>query len=466
MHRVRLALGCLLASFTGGALVAHLAQADKRDDSPHAAIEQLAKVLVQIENRYVDPVDRAKLLQGAIKGMVAELDPHSEYFPPKEFAEFNSETEGKFGGVGIEFQGGGEWLTVIAPIEGSPAEAAGIHPGDQVIAIDGKEARPLEKAARAIRGDPGTKIELTIRRPSENGKLYRVPLVRAEIHLPSVDWALLPGGVAWLRVRAFQDKSHDELVDAIGKVRAKAGGKLAGVVLDLRRDPGGLVDQAVDIADEFMDKGVVFSMRGQGGKLLEETKATSGGALVGLPTAVLVDEGSASAAELVAGALQDGIHAVVVGMPTFGKGIVQTVIELPGGAGLKLTTARYYTPNGHSIQAQGVEPDVKVESTRVVDAPAVPFPKEKDYENAIAAEGPLKGDAGSPIPLLAPAASATTVTVAAPNGGTTTITTNANGANGDAGVPPAGFPGKKPDLEHDFQLRMAHQIVTGVLGKK
>src|SRR5438067_2544429 len=168
--------------------------------------------------------------------MVAELDPHSEYFPPKEFEDFTGETEGKFGGVGIEFDPGGEWLTVTAPIEGSPAEKAGIKPGDQILAIDGKEAKPLDKASHAIRGDPGTKVELTIRRPSEGGKLYRVPLVRAEIHVPSVDWAALPAGIAWLRIRAFQEKTHDELVDAIGKAKAKLGGKIVGVVLDLRRD--------------------------------------------------------------------------------------------------------------------------------------------------------------------------------------------------------------------------------------
>jgi carboxyl-terminal processing protease len=450
------------AAFAGGALVSEVARGDKRDDSPHAAIEQLAKVLVQIENRYVDPVDRAKLLQGAIKGMVAELDPHSEYFPPKEFVEFTGETEGKFGGVGIEFDATGEYLTVLNPIEGGPAEAAGVKPGDEVVAIDGKDAKGIgfDKSVRLIRGDPGTKIELTIRRPSEGGKLYKVPLIRKEIHVPSVDWDALPGGVAYLRIRAFQEKTHAELVDAIGKAKAKLGGKILGVVLDMRRNPGGLVDQAVDVADEMMDKGVIFSTRGQGGKTIEETKATSGGALVTVPVVVLVDEGSASAAELVAGALQDSKRATIVGMQTYGKGSVQTIIELPGGAGLKLTTARYYTPSGRSIQAQGIEPDVKVEPTRVVTPIGVPFPKEKDFANALPAEGEIKGDAGANIPVL-PAPSSSTTT-------TTTIITTTTNAGADAGAPvqPFLFPGRKPDLDKDFQLRMAHQIVTGVLAKK
>lgn len=468
MRRLPIFLGSIAASFVGGLLVGSIAQADKRDDSPHAAIEQFAKVLVHIENRYVDPVDRTKLVEGAIKGMVQELDPHSEYFPPKDFAEFTSETEGKFGGVGIEFDAAGEWLTVIAPIEGSPADKAGIKPGDQIVAVDGKEAKPLDKAGRAIRGDAGTKVELTIRRPSEGGKLYRVPLVRAEIHVPSVDWAPLPKGIAWLRVRAFQEKTHDELVDAIGKVKAKLGGKMSGVVLDLRRDGGGLVDQAVEVADEFMDKGVIFSMRGQGGKLIEETKATAGGALVGVPVACVVDEGTASAAELVAGALHDALKAVVVGETTYGKGSVQTIFSLPGGAGLKLTTARYYTPSGRSIQAQGIEPDVRVESSRVLEGPTFSIMKEKDLENALPAEGPNAGaDAGSSIPIL-PAASAS-----ASSSANATNATNANAAppttttkKSDAASSGPPLPGKPPDLEHDFQLRMAHEIVAGVLAKK
>ncbi len=415
----------------------------KSGQSPHAAIEQLAKVLVQVENRYVDPVDRDRLLLGAIKGMVAELDPHSEYFPPKEYGEFTSETTGKFGGVGIEVDGRHEYLTVITPIEGGPAEAAGVKPGDEIMMIDALDAKglSLEKSVRLMRGEPGTKVVLTIRRPNEGNKIYKFPLTRAEIRVPSVSFEALPGGVAWLRIKQFQEKTHDELVDAIGKVKGKLGGKIQGVVLDMRRNPGGLVNQAVEVADEFLDKGVIFSMRGQNGKTLEESRATPGGALVNVPVVVIVDEASASAAELVAGALQDSKRAVVVGVQSFGKGSVQSIFELPGGAGLKLTTARYYTPSGRSIQAQGIEPDVVVEVSRVVD-PKTPMQKEKDLANALPAETG-KGDAG--------------VADAAP------VTTDAGAA--DSGVP-APFPGRKPDLEKDFQLRMAHQIVTGVLMKK
>jgi carboxyl-terminal processing protease len=378
--------------------------------------------------------------------MVAELDPHSEYFPPKDYGEFTSETTGKFGGVGIEVDARGEWLTVIAPIEGGPAEAAGIKPGDEIVQIEGADAKglSLEKSVRMMRGEAGTKVEITIRRPSEGGKLYRVPLVRAEIRVPSVAWDVLPDGVVYLRIKQFQEKTHEELVDAIGKAKGKIGGKILGVVLDMRRNPGGLVNQAVDVADEFLESGLIFSMRGQG-KTLEETKASMGGALTSQPMAVLVDESSASAAELVAGALQDHHRAVIVGVQTFGKGSVQSIIELPGGAGLKLTTARYYTPSGRSIQAQGITPDVVVEATRVIAPPAGTIVKEKDLEHALAAEGGKGADAG--VPLLGKDAGADAAT--------------------DGGPEQAPLvPGKKPDIEKDFPLRMAHQIVTGILMKK
>jgi len=445
MQKHALVVAGLVSAFAAGHFLSvPSSEAAKNNESPHAAIEQLARVLVQVENRYVDPVDRDRLLLGAIKGMVAELDPHSEYFPPKEYGEFTSETTGKFGGVGIEVDGRGEFLTVISPIEGGPAEAAGVKPGDEIVQIDGQDAKgiSLEKSVRMMRGEPGTKVVLTIRRPSENNKIYKFPLTRAEIRVPSVNWEALPNGVAWLRIKQFQEKTHDELVDAIGKVKGKLGGKITGVVLDMRRNPGGLVNQAVAVADEFMDNGVIFSMRGQNGKTLEEQRASSGGALVNLPVAVLVDEASASAAELVAGALQDSKKGVVVGVQTFGKGSVQSIFELPGGAGLKLTTARYYTPSGRSIQAQGIEPDIVVEASRVVD-PKPNIQKEKDLPNALVAETGQK-DAGPPSD-------------AAP-------VTNGD-AGADSGMPPA-FPGKKPDLEKDFQLRMAHQIVTGILLKK
>ncbi len=407
-----------------------LAHADKANEPPHATMEHLAKVLVQVENRYVDPVDRDRLLAGAIKGLVSELDPHSEFYTPKEYADFLAETNGTFGGVGLEVDGRGEYLTIIAPIEGGPAEKAGLKPGDEIVAIDGDDAKGIsvEKSVRRMRGKPGTKVELTIRRPSD-GKVYKVPLVRAEIHVPSVRGHVLPGNIVYLRLVQFQETTHAELLETVTKLKAKIGGKIAGVVLDLRRNPGGLVKQAVLVADEFLDKGVIFSMKGQGGKTLEEAKASAGGALVEPKLAVLVDDGSASAAELLAGALQDHKRATIVGTTTYGKGSVQSLIELPGGGGLKLTTARYYTPNGRAIQAQGVEPDLVVEATRALDDKPLPFLKEKDLPNA------LPPEAGKPLPNAA---------------GTLDAKPKV--------TPPA--VAHEPNLEKDFPLRMAHQVVS------
>ncbi|MBK7395302.1 MAG: S41 family peptidase [Myxococcales bacterium] len=316
------------------------------------------------------------------------------------------------------------------PHRGGPAEKAGLKPGDEIVAIDGDDAKGIsvEKSVRRMRGKPGTKVELTIRRPSD-GKVYKVPLVRAEIHVPSVRGHVLPGNIVYLRLVQFQETTHAELLETVTKLKAKIGGKIAGVVLDLRRNPGGLVKQAVLVADEFLDKGVIFSMKGQGGKTLEEAKASAGGALVEPKLAVLVDDGSASAAELLAGALQDHKRATIVGTTTYGKGSVQSLIELPGGGGLKLTTARYYTPNGRAIQAQGVEPDLVVEATRALDDKPLPFLKEKDLPNA------LPPEAGKPLPNAAG-----------------TLDTKPKV------TPPA--VAHEPNLEKDFPLRMAHQVVS------
>ncbi len=460
MGRVRrfvVPLALVGTSFVAGMFVGppREARGEKRDETPHAVLEQLARVLVQIENRYVDPVERQRLLEGAIKGMVAELDPHSEYFPPKDYTEFNDETAGKFGGVGIEFDASGEFLRVVQPIEGGPAEEAGIKIGDEVVAVDGKDAKNigLEKSLRIIRGEPGTKIELTIRRPSEGGKLYRVPLTRREIHVNSVDWDALPGGIGWIRIRAFQEKTHGELVDAIVKLKAKAG-KLTGVVLDMRRDPGGLVDQAVEVADELLESGIIFSTRGQNGTIVEVTKATPGGALTDVPMVLLVDEGTASAAELVAGALQDNKRALVVGLTTFGKGIVQTLIELGGGAGMKLTTARYYSPSGRSIQWQGIVPDVPTDPARPIGY-GIPF-KERDYPNAIPPDGPIKASTGPKLPTLASASASAS----------TSPSTSASGASSSTPPKPAFTLGHKPEYDKDFQLKAAFEVLAGVIAQK
>ncbi len=384
-------LSLVLAAFAGGAattlLGSHHAQATSHDESPYAAIGQLGRVLVQIENNYVEPVDRARLVNGAIGGMVSELDPHSSYLPPTDWKLFQSETEGKFAGVGIEIDARGDTLVVIAPIEGSPAFRAGIHSGDKIVAVDGEVSvgTALDKLIKKMRGVPGSHVKLLVRREGQKD-LVAFDLVREIVHVPSVAAKLLEGNIAYVRVKQFQEHTHDELIGVAGRLRGEAkGGKIAGAILDLRNDPGGLVDEAAEIADEFLDSGTIFSMRHRG-EVIDEVKAKRGGVYADVPVVVLVNEYSASASELVAGALQDQKRATVVGANTFGKGSVQSIIELPGGAGLRLTTARYYTPNGRAIQADGVHPDVAIESTRVPEG-GFPVIRERDLEGHLPAEG-------------------------------------------------------------------------------
>jgi carboxyl-terminal processing protease len=374
-----------ICAFVGGACASVLggAQRGARGDAPYAAVEQLGRVLVEVENEYVDPVDRAKLVDGAIKGMVAELDPHSSYMPPEEFRAFESDTEGQFGGIGIEVEMRNEQLVVLSPIEGSPADRAGIKSGDVIVSVDGRDARsqPLDKLVKHLRGALGAHVKIGIRRPGV-ADLLSFDLVREVIHVPSVSSKLLADRIAYVRLKQFQERTHDELLDAAAKLRARAGGKLQGVVLDLRGDPGGLVDQAADVADEFLDGGVIYTARHRG-RIVDEVSARSGGAFVSEPCVVLVNQYTASASELVAGALQDHKRASVVGEPTFGKGSVQAIVSLPGGAGMRLTVSRYYTPSGHAIQADGVHPDVSVELKKVDGSVSY---REKDLEGHLAPE--------------------------------------------------------------------------------
>jgi carboxyl-terminal processing protease len=349
-----------LAAFAGGAVAAELARATTARQSPYAMIEQLARVLVMVEHEYVDPVDRARLVEGSIKGMVAELDPHSSYLAPEDYGIFRGDTEGHFGGVGVEVDFSTDFATVIAPIEGSPADRAGIRSGDRIVAIEGQSVRGKSPTdlVRAMRGEPGTKVMLTIRRDGVDRFLY-FTLVRRVITVTSVASKLMDGKIAYLRIKTFQSGTHAEFVDHLGRLRAEAGGKLRGVLLDLRNNPGGLVDEASSIADEFLAGGTIFTTRRRG-RVVDAVQADASGALRHGPAAVLVNEYSASASELVAGALRDQKRATVVGANTFGKGSVQVIVDLPGGAGLRLTTLRYYTPNGQAIQGQGVKPDLVV----------------------------------------------------------------------------------------------------------
>jgi carboxyl-terminal processing protease len=405
------------------------AEATPETQNPYQAVGQLGRVLVQIENNYVDPVERGKLVEGAIKGMVDNLDPHSSYLPPDEWRQFQSDTEGKFGGVGLEVDGRNERLVVIAPIEGSPAARAGIKSGDQILAVDGDDVmtQPLDKVVKRMRGAAGTKVKITVHRSlarasagprlpdggaapaprapagsgdagapggERTGQTLTFELTREVIHVSSVTYKLLDGNVGYLRIKQFQERAHAETMAATAKLRAEAkGGVLTGILLDVRSNPGGLVDEATEIADEFLATGGIYSMRHRG-EVIEDLRARSGGAFADLPVVVLVNEWSASASELLVGALQDNKRATVVGANTFGKGSVQSILPLPNGAGLKLTTARYYTPSGHAIQADGIHPDVVIESGTRGPEEAPKVTRERDLPGHLSPEG-LPGTASA-----------------------------------------------------------------------
>jgi carboxyl-terminal processing protease len=426
-----------LAAFAGAA-VSRLSFATTREESPYGDLAQLARVLVLVENQYVEPVDHKRALEGAIKGMVHELDPHSAYLPPEDYRIFQSDTEGKFGGVGIEVDLRDDAITIIAPIEGSPAERAGVRSGDKIVTVDGQSSRgePIDRLVRRLRGSPGSRVQIGVRRPGSDAPLT-FDLVREQIRVTSVVGKRLASDVLYLRLKQFQEGTHRELLEAIGRARQESPRSISGVLLDMRSNPGGLVDEASEVADEFLDGGTVYSTRHRG-QVVEQITARSGGALAGLPMTVLVNEYSASAAELVAGALQDNRRATIVGAPTFGKGSVQSIVDLPGGAGLKLTTMRYYTPSGHSIQAQGIQPDILVESSRVAAEPAH-ITRERDLEGHLPPEGE---------------ATARTVPVfrspADPAAGPRTAA--------DVPLNPVGG--------SDFALSIAYQVVRGVLTPK
>jgi carboxyl-terminal processing protease len=378
-----------IAAFIGGALCARALQAG--DDSPYSLMGQLARVLVLIENEYVDPVERDRLLEGAIKGMVAELDPHSSYLPATDFEVLQDDTRGEFAGIGVEVDFRNDRVTIISPIDGSPAARAGIRSGDVIVSIDGVsvEGKDASDLVKQMRGQRGTNVQILVRRRGED-RLLRFTLTRELIEVASVLGSELDGHIAYLRIKRFQATTHTELLEAIAKLRAAMSGDIRGVVLDLRSNPGGLVDEATAVADEFLPQGSIYSTRHRG-QVIDEVFASQSGALTKPPMVVLVNEFSASASELLAGALQDQKRAVIIGARTFGKGSVQSIVDLPGGAGLRLTTMRYYTPAGRAIQALGITPDVPVQT--VSDPDSAGIVREEQLENHLAGETKPSDDA-------------------------------------------------------------------------
>jgi carboxyl-terminal processing protease len=327
----------------------------------YEGLESFTNVLAIVQKNYVEEVGAQKLLDGAINGMLNALDPHSAYLTPDLYKELQVDTEGSFGGLGIEITVRDGMLTVVSPIEDTPAYRAGVKAGDQIIKIEGELTKDMSlvEAVKKMRGPKGSKIVIAVRREGTN-KPLEFPLVREVIRVQSVKFRTLEKGYGYVRLTQFQDRTGSDLDDALTKMTQESG-KLAGLVLDLRNNPGGLLSQAVKVSDTFLDSGLVVYTEGRLDNQKQKYFAHPGG-YTELPMVVLVNGGSASASEIVSGALQDHGRAVILGTQTFGKGSVQTILPLENGAALRLTTALYYTPNGRSIQVTGVTPDITVDN--------------------------------------------------------------------------------------------------------
>ncbi|HHH13244.1 MAG TPA: S41 family peptidase [Thiolapillus brandeum] len=340
--------------------------AAKEEGLPLKELRIFANIFGRIKQDYVEPVSDRDLLDHAIRGMLEGLDPHSAYLDEEDYKELQEGTSGEFGGLGIEVGMEDGFIKVIAPIDDTPAQRAGIRAGDLIIRLDDRPVKgmSLTEAVKVMRGKPGTKIKLTVRRAGEPKPLV-FEITRAIIKQASVKWEELAPGFGYVRLSQFQAPTPQDMLRAIRRLEKKSGGRLKGLVLDLRNNPGGVLQAAVAVSDAFLDKGLIVYTQGREKESRLEFRAQPGDELDGAPLVVLVNEGSASASEIVAGALQDHRRAVIMGRTTFGKGSVQSIIPISDRIAIKLTTARYYTPSGRSIQAEGIEPDILLTRVRL-----------------------------------------------------------------------------------------------------
>jgi len=337
------------------------------DKGIYKDIKIFNEVFDMVKKNYVDEVDSSTLIRGAINGMIRALDPHSSFMTPELYKELEVETQGHFGGIGIEITILKDILTVVSPIEDTPAFNAGVKSGDQIIKIDGKSTKDITimEAVKKLRGPKDTKVTITIMRENMS-KPKDIVLTRAIIQIKSVKSKIFEDNIGYIRISSFHERTADDLRKALREISEKIQ-PMKGLVLDLRNDPGGLLIQAIEVSDMFLKSGIIVSTRGRTKNMETKAMARNDGNEITCPMVVLVNEGTASAAEIVAGALQDNGRALIIGTQTFGKASVQTVISLEDGSALKLTTARYYTPKGRSIQAEGIKPDIVVKYIRPVE---------------------------------------------------------------------------------------------------
>jgi carboxyl-terminal processing protease len=424
----------LLGRYTGYdfGIAAALAQDSSRADT-YRLLTLFGDVFERVRAEYVDPVTDKDLVENAINGMLTGLDPHSSYMNAKQFRDMQVQTKGEFGGLGIEVTQENGFIKVISPIDDTPASKAGVKAGDIITALDGKTVQglSLQDAVDQMRGLPNSKITLTIKREGVD-KPVEVSMLREIIHIQVVKQRMEPGDIGYVRLSQFTEQADAGIRAAVKTLKQQSGGKMKAVILDLRNNPGGLLDQAVAVSGDFVSQGEIVSTRARHTEDAQRWDAKGNDVTGGLPLVVLINGGSASSSEIVAGALQDHHRAVLVGTRSFGKGSVQTVIPLPGSGAMRLTTARYYTPSGRSIQGLGIAPDIKVMETRE-ETPRFGPEREADLNHV------LKNQGGTPDAPAAPRTDLPPIAKDVP------------------GKPPEDFPKfdpAKPD-ETDFQLQQA-----------
>lgn len=364
-------------------------------------LEVFSNVLSIVQQNYVDDIDTQETIEGAIRGMLSSLDPHSSFLKADDFKELQVETKGSFSGIGIEITVKDDMLTVVSPIEDTPAFKAGIQAGDRIIKIEGESTKDMSlvEAVKKLRGEKGSEVRISIHREGWTD-LQEFVIVRDVIPIHSVRANILEPGYGYIRVTNFQRNTSHDLQSSLDELLGE--GDLKGLVLDLRNNPGGLLDSSVKVVDIFLDEGIIVSTKGRLQDQNMEFSAHSGGSEYGFPIVILINSGTASASEIVAGALQDHKRALILGTQSFGKGSVQTIIPMADGAGLRLTTARYYTPNGTSIQATGITPDVlvpKINGTEEeIPEDHTEFLREKDLKHHLENGGDLKSPGEKPSP--------------------------------------------------------------------
>lgn len=397
-----LVAGAFAAGIVVGPLVGAWAQEGGGRAETYRLLNLFGDVFERVRAEYVEPVSDRDLVENAINGMLTGLDPHSSYLNPRGFRDMQVQTRGEFGGLGIEVSQEGGYIKVISPIDETPAARAGVRPGDLIMQINGTSTQglTLQEAVEQMRGERGTAIRITIRREGAERPID-MSITREVIRPQVVRFRMEGSDIGYIRLSSFNEQTDAALRRAVTSLRQTGGQALRGIVLDLRNNPGGLLDQAVQVTDDFLEQGEIVSTRARRNEDAQRWNARAGDISGGLPIVVLINSGSASASEIVAGALQDHRRAVVLGTRSFGKGSVQTVMPLGPNGAIRLTTARYYTPSGRSIQGTGIEPDIEVRATRQeASALSAQREREADLRRALRNEGGVQPTANIPPPPL------------------------------------------------------------------